>query len=337
MERTLLGDSLLPITARTINTILTQLQDWHHRGTDVRNLMFLIPYVVARCGVSNPEVRARLLRVLMPLARKWSVVIAHDPSLAGHDRSDEIERGLFSDYFDPDGDLLSDDEEEMVREIASIMYSVMAFTVHHLEAFTVHHLDREQSPPAPPQQQNLLRTPAVPRELNQDEEVARQRAGQRREARKARAEKEHAQASRSAVQVSDDALREVEERAAALELAAAAAAAGQGSSGRRARTPPPVRTADEEAAEELAREEEKQAEAARLRNEKADARKKQQEEWLAKQRSNKKGKGKGKALAAAPTEPQEPQERLPAPPRVDYAQLARDAIEERPRRAGRRG
>ena len=311
-----------------------RLEDLHHMGTDVSNLFFLIPFVMTHCGVSDQEVRARLFRVLLPIALKWSAVIAHNSTLVSPDRSDEVERILVSDYFDdPDFNSLSDDEERMVHEIAPLMYSILAFTVHEL--------DREHAPRAPPQQQNLLRSGlpprAVPRKLNQAEEVARQRAGQRREARKARAEKEQAQASRSAVEVSDDALREVEERAAALELAAAAAAAGQGSSGRRARTPPPVRTADEEAAEELAREGEKQAEAARLRNEKADAKKKQQEEWLAKQRSNKKSKGKGKALAAAPTEPQEPQERLPAPPRVDYAQLARDAIEERPRRAGRRG
>ena len=164
-------------------------------------------------------------------------------------------------------------------------------------------------------------------------QLASQRAGQRREARKVRAAQEQAQGSRSAVEVSDATLRAVEARTRALELAAAASAAGQGSSGRRAPTPPPVRTAEEEAAEEAAREDEKKEEAARLRNEKADAKKKEQEEWLAKQRANKKGKGKAKVPAAAPTEraPSRPRER------VDYEQAAREALEDGPRRGNRRG
>jgi len=322
---------MLPITERSIQVMLMELGELHERGTVVTNLPFLIPFVLRRCGVYNRVLQLRLYRVLVRLARRWQGVIANDPTIASHDRSDEVERVLMEDYVDPDGNLLSNEEEQMVREVAPVMYSMMAWTTHELH--------RDYLPPAP-QQQNIRRTTWQPsvelRERNAVNQVASQRAGQRREARKARVAQAQAQASRSAVQVSDDALRAVEERAAALELAAAAAAAGQGSSGRRAPTPPPVRTAEEEAAAELAREEERLAEAARLRNEKADAKKKQQEEWLAKQRANKKGKGKGKAPAPAPTEPQEPREQLPPPPPVDYAQAARDAIEDRPPRAGRR-
>jgi len=164
-------------------------------------------------------------------------------------------------------------------------------------------------------------------------QLASQRAGQRREARKVRAAQAQAQGSRSAVEVSDATLRAVEARTRALELAAAAAAAGQGSSGRRARTPPPARTAEEEAAEEAARLRSEKEEAARLRNEKADAKKKEQEEWLAKQRANRKGKGKAKA--AAPEAPAE--ELAPTPPRVDRERAAREALEDGPRRGNRRG
>jgi hypothetical protein len=158
-------------------------------------------------------------------------------------------------------------------------------------------------------------------------QVSSQRAGQRREARKVRAAQEQAQASRSAVEVSDATLRAIEASARALELAATEAAAGQGSSGRRARTPPPVRTAEEEAAEEAALEAAQKEEAARLRNEKAEAKQKEQEEWLAKQRANKKGKGKGKAKAPAAAST----ERAPSRPRMDRERAAREALEDGPR------
>ena len=340
-ERARPDGPMLPINDRIVPTMLTHLHEMHDRGVDVTPPGFILNFVLQHCGVPNGKRRRRLFDTLMPLAGRWSVVIANDPTLASHDRSDEVERLLMENYFDPDGTSLSPAEEEMVREVAPLMYTIIAYSVHQLgkgHPSPVPMLMRRSGgrPPSAPMPPAL--TPAdtrpAPREMNQAEEIARQRAGQRREARKLRAANEQAQASRSAVEVSDDAMRAVEERAAALELAeaAAAASAGQGGSGRRARTPSPVRTAEEEA------EAEKKAEAARLRNEKAEAKRREQEEWLAKQRANKKGKGKGKAPAAAPTAPpQEPQERLPAPPRVNYEQAMRAAIEDRPRGARKRG
>ena len=81
-----------------------------------------------------------------------------------------------------------------------------------------------------------------------------------------------------------------------------------------------------EEAEERAQQ---QAEQAQARAERALAAQKKQEEWLEKQRANKKGKGKAKAPAAASTPPRE-RERAPEDP--DRA--AREAYEAQPRRNG---
>ena len=318
-------------------------------GVDSWKQLYLPGFTLEKMGYGN--LQTKLLPVLNHVHASWKLLPGGQGSSAA--QMERLTQKALVKAKARFGLSFSDLEAKIASEAASVMYMLYIRcrdfdkeAEHRTNAVAAIERTRRDGPtppapppPAPPQQQNLLRTPwplpAVPRELNQAEEVARQRAGQRREAKKVRAAQEQAQASRSAVEVSEDAMRAVEARMAAMELAAAAAAAaaGQGSSGRRARTPPPARTAEEEADEEEARLRSEKEEAARLRNEKADAKRKQQEEWLAKQRANKKGKGKAKAAAPeAPTE-----ERAPTPPRVDRERAARDALEDRPRMGTRRG
>ena len=161
----------------------------------------------------------------------------------------------------------------------------------------------------------------------------REVAAQREAARVAKAARDAA-APRSAVQVSDDALRAVQDRAAALELAEAEAVAKRGGhSSLRPATPPPQRSR-QEVQEELHQQwEEYQAEQARVREDRALAAQRRQEEWVAKSRENRQSKakkGKEKAPSDAPRQ-------QPDPLGVDRERAAREALEDGPRRGNRRG
>ena len=328
----------------TLDAFHTYIRTAPETDVDSWNQLYLPGFTLEKMGYGN--LQTKLLPVLDLVHASWKLLPGGQGSSAA--QLEGLTQKALVKAKARFGLSFSDLEAKIASEAASVMF--MLYTLcrdfdkraeHRTNAVAAIESVRGLIPPPPappPQQQNLWRTtwppPAVPRERNAVNEVASQRAGQRREARRVRAAQEQAQASRSAVEVSEDAMRAVEARAAAMELAAAAAAAGQGSSGRRARTPPPALTAEEEAEEDAARENEKKEEAARLRNEKADAKKKQQEEWLAKQRANKKGKGKAKA--AAPEAPAEERQPDP-PPRVNRERAAREALEDGPRRGNRRG
>ena len=167
----------------------------------------------------------------------------------------------------------------------------------------------------------------------QSRAALRELAAQREAARVEKAARDAA-VPRSAVQVSEDALRAVQERAAALELAEAEAVAKRGGhSSLRPATPPPQRSRQEEQEELHQQWKEYQAEQAQAREERALAAQQRQEEWVAKSRENRQNKakkGKEKAPNNAPRQ-------QPDPPHVDRERAAREALEDRPRRGGRRG
>jgi len=278
----------------------------------------VIPMIMERM-----KIRMHIQSKLYPLLQGIYVHICeHEDQIRARQMQDVVTKALMTarrtKY------RLSKEEENLFQMCSFMLYQLRGFKRgrDHLEAAraAAAEVDREEAQEA-----------QVRAELQRhQDEFSSQRAGKRREARKLRAANEQAQASRSAVQVSEDALRAVEEQAAAMELAAAAAAAGQGGSGRRARTPSPVRTAEEEAAAEAAAEAEKKAEAARLRNEKALAKQREQQEWRAKQQANKKGKGKGKAKVAAQGAPSSSRDAgMPLPPRMDLERAANEALQPR--------
>jgi len=286
--------------------------------TDIQALV-VIPMIMERMEV-RPYIRPKLFPLLSGV---YEYLCEHEDEVRARQMQELTTRTLMTARrMKP---RLSKEEENLFQMVAYMLYQLRGFLRNrdHLQAArdAAAEVDREEA------QEAQVRADL---QRHQDE-FASQRAGKRREARKLRAANEQAQASRSAVQVSEDALRAVEEQAAAMELAAAAAAAGQGGSGRRARTPSPVRTAEEEAAAEAAAEAEKKAEAARLRNEKALAKQREQQAWLAKQQANKKGKGKGKAKVASQGASSSSRDAgLPLPPRVDLERAANEALQPRP-------
>ena len=127
--------------------MMAKLQEYYDVGIDVSRREMLIPFTFQSLGYRDKRLQARLAPILLRISSPWSPMINRDPTAEGVDMGDQVERILMQEHFDPAYPTLTDDQEEIVRNVAPVLYSLMAWV--RLMIVSDRRLQR-MLPPTPP-------------------------------------------------------------------------------------------------------------------------------------------------------------------------------------------